>query len=361
MKSVPVSELPIGVEISRDIFNENGNVILSTGTKIAQKHIDYLLAYGIDQVFIREESDAAVTQFGDDAQKRYQSLRDMYGRLVEHSKAMTVAAQTNPASIDFAGIIADLDPVLKLLLEDNDILRSLRNIGSGESYLYTHPVNVSLLAAMLGKWLELEESEQYLLAYAGFFHDIGKARVKQELFFKTDPLASYEISAVREHAMHGYELLKNAFVGVDPNLFSHDMVQEMLQVALAHHERVTGTGYPFGLKGDTISFYARVVAVVDVYDAITSNRYYREGISPYVAFKLLKEESFKGLDATVSQLFLKNISQFFINNRVRLSDGRIGDVVYVNKFALNRPLVKVGDDYIDLSTDYSLDIVEVII
>lgn len=360
MKAVPVQNLEVGVPISKDIFNESGNIILASGTNIEKRHIDYFLSHDIQVVYIDETGELEV-DIKKDATEQYYNIKEMYQHALDEAKKVhAIAMQDDVNDIDFKAVQDVLEPLVSELLKDNDVLRTLRIIGTSDSYIYTHYVNVSLLSAMLAKWYGLDDKQQRLMSFCGFFHDIGKARVPQELLFKADPLTTNELSTVKSHAMKGYEILKQVFATYDHPEFEPLEINEILNATISHHERANGSGYPFNLKDTSIPLCAKIVSVVDVYDAITSNRHYRDGISPYVAFKLLKEESFKGLDPKLSQLFLKNISQFFINNKVRLSDGRIGEVVYVNKFALNRPLVKVSDEFIDLSMNYSIDITEVI-
>lgn len=362
MKSVSVSSLEVGTVIKSDIFNENGSIILAGGSTLEKKHIDYFIAHNIDFVFVNEVSeDIPDTQFTPESSvKAYRTLKEIYERLISISKRVYNEAQKEKPDIDINEIIDTLKEIVVPLLKENDILRTLSNIKTEENYLYTHPVNVGLMAPMLAKWLKMPEDQQFLAAVIGFLHDIGKARVRQELFYKSEPLSSSELAEVKDHVMHSYDLLKEVFKDVDSDIISKRDVDILLQVSLSNHERTNGSGYPFGLKGDSITDMAKLIAVIDVYDAITSNRHYRKGISPYVAFKLLKEESFRGLSPKMSQVFLKNISRFFINNKVRLSDGRVGEVVYVNKFEVSRPLVRVGEDFVDLSTNYSVDIIEVI-
>ncbi|HSN67215.1 MAG TPA: HD domain-containing phosphohydrolase, partial [Fusibacter sp.] len=160
----------------------------------------------------------------------------------------------------------------------------------------------------------------------------------------------YEMEQVKAHAKLGYDLLKD----------NASIPRDVLAAVLFHHERSDGTGYPSGLKEEQTPYIARIIGVVDVFDAVTSDRIYKKGVSSFQAFNIMKDESFKGLDPTITDVFMSNIASFFINNKVKLNDGRIGEVVYVNKFALNRPLIKTATDFVDLSTDYSLEIDEVL-
>ena len=236
------------------------------------------------------------------------------------------------------------------MLSDNDILGSMRIISLNESYHFTHAVNVAMLSAMICKWLNLDKSMIYMAALAGLLHDIGKTQVPQDLLFKSGYLEADEYEQLKMHSRFGYESLKN-----NPTI-----PREVLASILFHHERSDGSGYPSGLKEEQTPYLARIVAVADVFDAITSDKIYKRRISSFKAFTIIKDESFRGLDPKISEVFLSNIAAYFVNNRVRLSDGRVGEVVYINKYALNRPLIKIANAFVDLSTDYSIEIEEVI-
>lgn len=129
---------------------------------------------------------------------------------------------------------------------------------------------------------------------------------------------------------------------------------------LYHHERIDGSGYPEGRSSSDIPLYAKVIGVADVFDAITENKIYRAKISVYAAARVLKTESFNKLEPKVTEVFLKNISRFYVGNKVKLNTGEVGEVILLNKADLTRPLIKVGDQYFDMSTNYKLEIIDVV-
>lgn len=359
MKFVCVEDLKVGTIISKDMFNENGNLMLSSGTVVDQNHINYFLSHGIDRMLIDEDDEAleAISP----AHGVYESLRTLYRRALDEAKKMH--------STVFQGNQIDLDAISEIVVQgveatrkEENVLRILRSVSQGEDYLFSHPVNVAILASKMARWLDCDP---LLAAFAGIFHDIGKAKVKSQLFYKTTPLESAELDQIKEHAMFGYDVLKKTFAGIIDGTAVHKHItpqyaKEILRTTIEHHERETGTGYPFGLNSENISFYSKIISVADVYDAITSDRHYREGASPYVAFRIMQEEAFRGLNAQITQVFLDKIARYFIGNKVRLSDGRNGEVVYLNKNDPNHPLVKCGQDFVDLSTNYGITIDEVL-
>lgn len=353
MKAIAVEGLSIGTCISKDVYNDLGNIILSQGTEITERHLDYFKAHNISYVYIQETFDTLDDErnFKLLTSDKYRNLNQCYGNVVDAFKNIYYKVQNERfEQEDLEHLEEELKPLLSTVLLDNDVLGSLRLVAYEEDYHITHAVNVAMLSAMTGKWLRLDYKSIEQIALAGVLHDLGKAFVPREILFKIGSLNSAEMSIMKTHAQRGYEFLKAS------ELFP----KEVLAAVLFHHERGDGSGYPSALKFDQTPYFARIIAVADVFDAVTSNRVYKAGISSFGAFSVIKDESFRGLDPTISEVFLSNIASHFINNRVMLSDGRVGEVVYVNKYALNRPLIRINDnDYVDLSLDYSLQIEDV--
>ena len=346
MKEIKVSSLVIGDCLSKDVYNDLGNIILAQGTEITNKHIEYFQKHGIEFVYLNEfEAESPILK-----NYEFRTFSEHYSQLINSYKNLYFKVKENNFDFDANTLKNDLRPMLMHVFKENDILSFLRNTEVEEEYYLTHSVNVSILSAITAKWLNLDGESIEIVALAGLLHDIGKARVDHNIMYKVDKLSAYEMSKMREHSKLGYEIVKE-----NPTI-----PRDILSTILFHHERCDGAGYPSGLTEEQTPYFARIVAVADVFDAITSNKVYRAKVSSFKAFSIIKDESFKGLDPEICEIFLNNIANFFVNNKVILNDGRIGDVVYINKYALNRPLIRVNDDFIDLSMDYSLDIDEVL-
>ncbi len=352
MKEIAIEELTVGFCLSKDIYNDLGNIILAQGTEILDRHIEYFKNHGIQYVYIDDQDLQKIKSesYKITASNKHRDINGNYAVVLDRFKKTYYQIQNKDFEFDIQTIEDDIKPLIDLLTTDNDVLGSMRLLAFRESYHFTHAVNVAMLGAMLGKWLGLNKNMIYSIALAGLLHDIGKTQVPQDILFKTSRLSEYEMEQVRAHSKLGYDLLKD----------NVSIPRDVLAAVLFHHERSDGTGYPSGLKEEQTPYIARIIGVVDVFDAVTSDRIYKKGVSSFQAFNIMKDESFKGLDPMITDVFMTNIASFFINNKVKLNDGRIGEVVYVNKFALNRPLIKTSNDFVDLSTDYSLEIDEVL-
>ncbi|MBE0451811.1 MAG: HD-GYP domain-containing protein [Clostridia bacterium] len=353
MKEITVDSLRLGMIISSDIFNDLGNIILSEGTEINERHLEYFISHKIEFVYVDDDfkNYEDLNAYKLTSTDKYKSINTHYGQVLEEFKRFYFQIQNKEFSFELETLEQELIPLIDHLLKDNDILGSLRLVSYRESYHFTHAVNVAMLGAMLGKWLNVGRDTIQMIAMAGLIHDIGKTQVPQDLLFKTTRLTLMEMEQVKAHSRLGYESLKS----------NTKIPREVLAAVLFHHERNDGSGYPSGIKEDQIPYLARIIGVVDVFDAITSDRIYKNGISSFQAFSVIKDESFSGLDPTISDVFLSNIAAHFINNRVELTNGKIGEVVYLNRYALNRPLIKFENgDFVDLSMDYSLEVKDVL-
>lgn len=163
------------------------------------------------------------------------------------------------------------------LLDNPESLSILHKPVRPEGYLYWHSLDVAVLAGFLGRWLKLSEAEVQNLVFAGLVHDIGKTRLQYELLVKPDKLTPEEFKSVKFHAELGFKLMQQC----------PDIPESVLEAVLQHHERPDGTGYPNGFRTEKIHLFAKILSVADVYDALTSDRYYKKAVSPLEASQVM--------------------------------------------------------------------------
>ncbi len=234
--------------------------------------------------------------------------------------------------------------------DNREIIDCITQIRKVDEYTYYHCVNVSLLAMLIGRWLKLSTDDIDMLVQAGLLHDIGKSLIPRDILNKPGKLNDEELQKMKKHAEYGYYLIKS-MKGID---------QRVAEAVYYHHEREDGSGYPKGLSGTQISQFAKILAVADTFDAMTANRSYKLKDSPFRVFEMMQNGCFGYLDPVILDTFLSNISHYFIGYKARLSDGRIAEIIYINRQQYGRPVLKIDDNYIDLSIAKNVTIDEVI-
>jgi len=227
------------------------------------------------------------------------------------------------------------------------LLSSVRNL---DSYQYIHQIDVAVIAATIAKYLKLSPSDIYNITCTGLMHDIGKAKIPDSILNKSSELNNMELQKIRNHSKKGFELLadKNCFEGA------------VLLGILSHHERNDGSGYPFGFRGSEIHLYAKIIAIADVFSAMTSKRSYSTCVPILDVIREIANDSYGCLDQEVCKVFLKVIDDCFLGATVILSNDVIGEVVHINSETPSRLIVYSSDNYFDLSKQSDLEIVEII-
>ncbi|MBA4356310.1 MAG: HD-GYP domain-containing protein [Humidesulfovibrio sp.] len=203
-----------------------------------------------------------------------------------------------------------------------------------DEYTYTHSINVSILAVLLGKHLGLDKSALLKLGLAGMYHDVGKARIPESILNKPGKLTENEFQTMKAHPLEGYKIMQKQ-VDLDP---------EILRAVVEHHERHDGAGYPRGIKGEDIGRFSRIIAVVDVYDALTSKRVYKDAMAPAKALGMMYQLRDKDFPPHAIENFIRCIGVFPVGSFVRLSGGEFGIVVSANAARSTKPKIKVVMD-----------------
>jgi putative nucleotidyltransferase with HDIG domain len=234
-------------------------------------------------------------------------------------------------AIDVGGAQQMVEEITDSVARNPGALISLARLKTVDDYTYMHSVAVCAMMVALAKQLGLDEKATREVGLAGLMHDLGKAAMPMDVLNKPGQLTEAEFDTIKTHPEEGYRML----------LSGHNVDPIVLDVCLHHHEKTNGSGYPKGLKSDEISLFAKMGAVCDVYDAITSNRPYKDGWDPAESLRKMAEWSNGHFDTQVFQAFVKSLGIYPIGSLVKLMSGRLAVVIEQTPRSLTMPMVKV--------------------
>ena len=352
MKTVKASDLKPGMVAASDISSPNGQRILGKGTVLDEQLIMQLSFYQISSIMVEDSETKAPEKTTPTMSSAFalklKSTQQSQTFQVDHSFVCHSIKENFEAYVN-RNVMPDTEALLNGVISlfnscrtSQDVFDMLFGIRSSGEETYSHSLNVALICRQFGKWLKVSDEELRELTLCGLYHDIGKLKVPPEILNKPDKFTDDEYKMVKMHTQYGYELLT-----------SLPLPETVKISALSHHERCDGSGYPLGLR--EINGSAMVVAIADVYDAMTAARSYR---APLCAFQVIDKFEQEGLQKYMPKYilpFLSHIASTYQNNRILLSDGRSGKIVMLNEKALSRPVVQLNDSScIDLATQRDL-------
>lgn len=363
MQRVRTSNLIPGMVSAEDVYSYNNQLIVPKGTELTDKVITRLEFYSVLAIHVEDEIhsvsepyDNSETSTSSDevlfssapegvsyservkATTQFKEFKKSYIENTESLKSNLHALIKSNSPIDTIGMITSVTN----LIPDNStfigIFDMLHNMRDFDDMTYAHSMNVSLICNIFGKWLSLSDNDIHVLTLAGLLHDVGKLTIPEQIVKKPSKLTDSEYNIIKTHTLHGYNILKN-----------QNIDDRIKNAALMHHEREDGSGYPLGYKGKKIDYFAKIVSIADVYDAMTAARVYRGPLCPFKVISIFEQEGFQKYDSAMILTFLEHICDTYLNNRVQLSNGVQGDIVMINKNTLSKPMIKTLDgDFLNL-------------
>lgn len=351
MKTISRMELTDGMELAEPI-EANGKVIYNAGTKVTQAVIDKLSHYEIYAVTIMEDVDYARThneriQFDKD----FQAFKIKYNDCLTRYKGVMLSYLGTKFSIPNQNLIDIFDDCYSAVSSEKQLLDFIYNMVPNEDELtYTQSFNSALLCGAFANWLTLPEDKKRTLILCGFYYDIGKWKIPNEILWKPGKLNDMEFALVKQHTLMGFQIVKG-----DTAL--NDDIKKCI---LMHHEKMDGSGYPCNLKGDKINIYARYLAIVDTYIAMASPRTFRPAFTPLQIIGNF-EQNIDKYDKTIIMPLIERISEAQIGSMVQLNDGTDWEVMLIHKNPYSRPTLKnVGNMILNLAERPELEIVKMV-
>lgn len=326
LRVVPVTLELQGEILARPIVNASGQVLLAAGVELTRPLIESLLVHGVTRVAVRD-------WLLDDVEIDDAICEETRARATRHiARVMRMAAAGQPA--DIKQLEVSVRAIVSELGASENVWLSLSALRYHDDYTSVHSVNVCILSVLMAMELGYQRAELVELGLGAMLHDLGKIRIPREILGKQGPLKGEEWKKVQAHPWEGYNLLVR-HVGVS-YVAAH--------AALDHHERWNGTGYPRGLEGKVIPLIGRIVAIADVYDAITTDRAYRRRIPSHLALQHLLAKVGVLYDSRLVESFCRRVVPYPVGTVVRLDTGVLAVVVAHNPRDGWRPRVRVLSD-----------------
>lgn len=330
MRFLSIEHVVPGTKLAKPLYGNQGVILLRENVELTESILQRLRGLGYTGIYVDDEISEGI------------EIQD----IVDESLRLKTAARLEEI-VNNNGNIAEMTPliadIVESIIENKDLEVSMNHLWGHHEYTYLHCVNVGILSVCIGIKLDLLKEELIYLGTAGILHDIGKKRIPVELLDKQGRLTDEEFGELRRHPEYGYEILTRAYE-----------INNLTKVGvLEHHERFDGSGYPRGLKGEEITIFGRIIAVADTYDAMTSDRAYRNAFAPSETVEYLMGTGNQLYDALIIDAFVRCVTVYPVGTCVELSDGTQGIIIQNYPDCVLRPVVRniKNKKIIDLKND----------
>jgi putative nucleotidyltransferase with HDIG domain len=350
---IPIGQVVSGMITARDIFSRNDQLVLAKDTVLEPNMIAKIMFYAIQSIYVYQPEDQPQkdTSYYERIQKsiEFKKFHLAYKEVLREIKDSVNQMIRSNRQIDETQLINSVKKIIIKGKSRYHFLELIYSVHEHDDMTFAHSINVALICNLFAQWLHMDEADSDTLTICGLMHDVGKMAIPIEILNKPGKLTKDEYDVMKEHPEQGYLMLLKQ--KVDPRV---------RLATLQHHERFDGSGYPMSKTGEKIHPFAMITAIADVFDAMTSNRVYRNAICPFSVLEMFEGEGKHKYDLAVVLPLMERIAEIYINHTVRLSNNTQGEVIMVNCHALSRPVVKVGDVFLDLSKHMDVRIEAVI-
>lgn len=354
---IRIDKLTSNMIIAEDIFSETGLLILPKGyaisdvdqinTLLKKNKIRFIKVITLEEEELKDEkSEESVFVDRYDAKEReikefVEGFSNVVERFQEEINKSLVGKSEKKALLQIIS-----ENLVSSDKKNTNIFQLLQKFKNEDDITFLHCNSVSLISYTIGKWLNLSDEDLENLSIAGLLADVGKFSVPKEILEKKGPLTFEEFEVIKTHVEKSVEIIEK-----------YGFNQNIIDAVKFHHEKIDGSGYPFGLKSDQIPYLSKIIAIADMFVALTSKRPYRDKLTPFQSVKILEMDYIQKLDISILSEFSKRIAKRYLGNPVILNDGRNGEILFINNLAPLRPIIQLENgELIDLSDSNNKDI-----
>ncbi|NPV91556.1 MAG: HD domain-containing protein [Firmicutes bacterium] len=342
-----ISDLRVGTKLMDDIYSPQGQKIISKGTVLNWQHLKDLYQLGLQEVMVNLPEDApaidAASTLGQT--KVVSTMTGVVEAYHDMFEGIRGSREMDPETIEQC-----VKRLYSEVLDCFNLVAYFRAFKGNSDYISDHSVAVSAISMQIGLILGYDEKSIKELGTASLLHDIGKALLAPQLTARAYPLSQVEVEEMAKHPLLGVKL-------VSPLYGANSRISMGI---LQHHEKMDGTGYPLGSTSGDIPELARIIAVANLFDNLISGSHNGQRHSDYQAAEELGKSTFGQTDPRICRQFLEYLATFYVGNIVKLNTGDIGEVLRVDPTEPTRPLIRIGEKYVDLRSNRSLIIEEVV-
>lgn len=358
--NISLQQVRQGMITADDVLSPSGQLIIPKNTTLNPRLVSRLKLYNVKKVCVIITDDVAQEIISkaeknkpvnpETTTQEFKVFNRTYQDMANDLEAAFQEVIEHPyENYDPAPIIDQILELAKTVKNTMHLMNTLQLLREYDDTMYIHSISVALIAHTIALQQNFTEEELRNLIFACAFHDIGKVKIPTDILYKPDRLTDEEYLTVKQHAQIGYDILNKAH-----------FPQEIQMAALLHHERCDGSGYPSSLTQEKIPTFAKIIAIADVYDAMTARRSYRKEICSFDVIAEFENSGYQKYDVPLLLPFLTSIAQSHLNNKVRLSNSLIGTIVMINKHKLSKPVVNIDGTFVDLSKEKDLSIIEML-
>lgn len=351
MKKIPLSDLRPGMKFTKSLFDANLNIVLPAGKVLDEftlktlkaKNLEYVETAGeLMESNLSDISKSGTTEDKESGEKKKIVLDKETAKYIEFYKEINNTLSSlynryrNENTFDTDKLMKLSNKIVNTIIQEKkpEIFINLVNIAGKGDYLANHIINTTILSVLLGIKLGYSMVKLVTLATSALLFDIGMLKVPVYIVEKEGKLTDEEFNKIKTHPVYSYQIIAKEL----------NLPEEVARVALEHHERFDGTGYPRKLKGYEISEASRIISIIDTYEALTKDRVYRERKDSYEAMKLVLGEGSKKLDPEILKVFLNMMSIYPVGSYVQLNTKAIAKVIASDPVSPFRPTVKIVRD-----------------
>ena len=333
--------------MAKNILDLDGRILLKEGVFLTRAYLSRIENLKISSIYIKTEQSKVEYNKVIKFQPQQENIKEFFndserGSLNSKNTNSNAKKLLNETSFRFKFIETTIRNIINEVKKRETVMNSLTAIYKMDHYTYQHSVNVAQYSLELGVQLQLNQDELYTLCIGALLHDIGKVLIPQNIIQKASSLTNEEFKTIKEHTTKGYDYLRRYL----------DISDSAKTIVLQHHERMDGRGYPNNIKGEYISRFSKIVAIADVYDAITSDRPYRKALCPNDAVEYILSNVDTQFDYEMVKAFSKAIVPYPMGTLVELSSGDVAVVTDVFHNLALRPQVRIIQNGINTTTNH---------